>query len=72
MAFAQERHQPTRNSDQSSRLIDYNSVLQKTYARNSNKRQMRKTGSLNNHMQTRKDVCQEKIEILPWKGKIPR
>ena len=31
---------------------------------------MRKTGSLNNHMQTRKDVCQEKIEILPWKGKI--
>ena len=23
---------------------------------------MRKTGSLNNHMQTRKGVCQEKIE----------
>ena len=33
---------------------------------------MRKTGSLNNHMKNRKDVCQEKIEILPWKGKIPR
>ena len=31
---------------------------------------MRKTGSLNNHMKNRKDVCQEKIEILPWKGKI--
>ena len=33
---------------------------------------MENTGSLNNHMQTRKDVSQEKIEILPWKGKIPR